>query len=235
MPVPVYVECSDKYLWALRPFSYLFNLYWSELQPVTVFGYSQPDFQLPQNFKFFSINGTNYPAERWSNGFIEFLTAQTDPHFALLLVDYWLSRTVDVRGVQACADYVSGRPEVLRIDLTADRLYAGGMYDVEPYGSYDIIETPADTPYQFSTQAGIWNRSLVLGLLVPNKSPWEVETQTQVPKEMRVLGTRQYPVRYANAVLKGKLDMAQINTIHPDHRRLVMSMIPQHILESIGG
>jgi hypothetical protein len=227
----VVVELNDNNIWALRPFIYLFQLNWSELQPVVVCGYNRPEYALPPNFEFYSISNVNYPAERWSDGFIQFLKDQDDKHFVFLLVDYWLSRTVDVRGVGTVADYIQFKDNVLRMDLTADRLYAGGMFDVEAYGCYDIIETPKDTPYQFSTQAGIWNRELMLSLLEPNKSPWDVEVQTQVPETMRVLGTRQYLVRYANAMLKGKLDMSQINMIPEDHRRYVMSMIPAEVLE----
>lgn len=225
--IRVFVLTSDKYLWALRPFAYLFNIYWSELQPVVVGGFSRPDFKLPQNFKFHSIAPTNYPSDKWSDALIEFLRVYDDTHFVLLLEDYWLCRTVDVRGVAACHDYVINRPDVLRIDLTADRLYAGGMFDADYWGNYDIIETPTSTPYQMSTQAGIWNRARMLELLVRGKSAWEVEIQTQVPPNMRVLGTRQCPVRYANGILKGKLDLNQLGLITEEHRRRIFSVIPE--------
>ena len=225
----VFVEVSDNYLWALQPFIYLFQIHWSELQPVVIFGYSRPRFHLPQNFEFFSIANTNYPADRWSNGMISFLKSVRDEHFVFLLNDYWLSRTVDCRGVLACYDYIRSKPEVLRIDLTDDRLYAGGMFDVEAWGNYDIIETPRDTPYQMSTQAAIWNRERMLEVLVPNKSAWEVEIHLTPLDEMRVLGTRQSPVRYANGMLKGKLDLKQINKIPQPHRNHILDMIPEEI------
>lgn len=224
-PLRVFVEVSDRYLWTLRPFAYLFNVYWSSLQPVVVAGYSKPSFRLPGNFMFHQINSVNYPAEKWSNGMIEFLRDQPDECFVLLLCDYWLSRTVDVGGVQTLFDYTLSRPNVLRMDLTADRLYAGGMFDLESWGHYDIIETPYGTPYQMSTQAGIWNKKLMLDLLVPDKSAWDVELHTQPPGNMRVLGTRQCPVRYANGILKGKIDDTQVQTIPDPHKQVVREMI----------
>jgi hypothetical protein len=223
----VFVEVSDKYLWTLQPFSYLFNLYWSELQPVIVAGYSRPDFKLPKNFTYHSIDKVNYPAEKWTDGMIKFLRSYDDEHFVFLLCDYWLCRTVDLRGVQACYQYVKDRPNVLRIDLTDDRQYAGGMFDVEAWGNYDIIETPHGTPYQMSTQAGIWNRRLLLSLLRPNVSPWNTEMYTSPPPDMRVLGTRQRPVRYANALLKGNLDVYEISKIVHPHRQYVSRFIPE--------
>lgn len=213
MGVPVYVLTSDKYTWALAPFSYLFNLFWSSLQPVTVMGYNPPSYQMPKNFKFFSVSRQNYPSERWSDALIEFLSRMEDHHFCLLLEDYWLCRTVDVGGVATLYEYMCQHPDVLRMDLTADRLYAGGMYDLEYYGHYDIIETPESTPYQMSTQAGIWSKELLLKLLQHNKSAWETEIQTYVPSEIKVRGTRQSPIRYANGILKGKLDKDQLKLI----------------------
>lgn len=229
----VVVLTSDKYAWAMLPFSYLFNIHWSELQPVDVYGFARPNFKLPPNFTFHSIDRNNYPANRWSDALIRVLQSFDDLHFVFMLEDYWLCRTVDVRGVDACHQYVRNRPRVLRIDLTDDRLYAGGMFDVEAWGSYDIIETPHGTPYQMSTQAGIWNRQLMLSLLEPGKSAWEVEVQVMPPDNMRVLGTRQRPIRYANAILKGKLDKEQVNRSNriPDpHRARVLEVVPQEFI-----
>lgn len=144
-----------------------------------------------------------------------------------MLEDYWLCRTVDMRGMDACYEYIRRRPEVLKIDLTNDRLYAGGMFDVEGWGSYDIIETPFETPYQMSLQAAYWNKSLLLSLLVPGRTAWETEIYTQPPPEMRVLGTRQMPLRYANAILKGAIDPYQLRLIPVDHRPNLINMIPK--------
>ena len=229
--LPVVVITSDKYLWAMQPFACLFNLYWSSLQPVTVGCFQRPPFKLPPNFEVIQIDPHNYPADRWSDGLIKLLKTVHEDHFVFMLEDYFLSRTVDVAGVTACHEYIRNKPEVLRMDLTADRLYAGGMFDVEGWGHYDIIETPETTPYQMSTQAGIWNKRLFLELLVPNKSAWEVEIHTQVPATMRVLGTRQYLVRYSNALLKGALDPRQLALLPPEHQRTIFSMIPKEYLE----
>jgi len=227
----VYVEVSEKYNWALLPFSYLFNIFWGELQEVIIIGFTPPSFRLPSNFYFYSVAPSNWPPEKWSDAMIQFFSEQPEEHFVFLLCDYWLSRLVDVRGVAACYDYIRNRPEVLRIDLTTDRLYAGGMFDVEAWGCYDVIETPHGTPYQMSIQAAIWNRKLFLSLLQPGKSPWEVETHIQPPETMRVLGTRQCPIRYANAILKGKLDFPQIRTLPSPHKERVFDMIPSEYLQ----
>jgi len=223
---------SDAYIWAVQPFAYLFNIYWSGLQPVIIGGFKRPGFRLPSNFKFKSISPDNYPSDRWSDGLIALLNSMTDDHFVFVLEDYWLIRTVDLNGVKACHEYVKDRPDVLRIDLTDDRQYAGGVQDVEGWGHYDIVETPHGTPYQFSTQAGIWNRKLLLSLLKPNKTAWETEIHIQPREDMRVLGTRQSPMRYANAILKGKIDLDQIRRIPREHRAHCANLTPKEVLES---
>ena len=222
---------SDGYLWAVRPFSYLMSVYWSTQQPIIVGGFSRPQFPLPPNIEFVQLDTKNYPASKWSDSLIILLNSIEDKHIVFMLEDYWLSRTADVRGIDACHKYIENRDAVLRIDLTDDRQYSGGVMNVDAWGSYDIVETPHKTPYQMSTQAGLWNRSLLLSILERGKSGWETEIHTQPPETMRVLGTRQCPVRYANAMLKGKLLIKEVEKIQQPHRDKVMSFIPKNILE----
>ena len=224
---------SDNYLWAVRPFAYLMNVYWSTQQPVIVGGFKRPQFSLPPNFRFVQLAQENYPVDRWSDSLIKLVKVIPDRYIIFMLEDYWLCRTVDVRGVDACHKYMMERPEVLRFDLTDDRQYAGGKMDIDKWGSYDIIETPHGTPYQMSTQAGIWNRMKLLELLKPGKSGWETEIHTQPPADMRVLGTRQCPVRYANAMLKGRLLKQELDKIPEPHRGKVRSFIPNNVLENV--
>ncbi len=224
MQIPVFVLTCDRYLWAVRGFAYFFNLFWSELQPVVVGGFSQPDFELPPNFTYHSITDHDYPKEKWSDGLIEFIESQPDDLFVLMLEDYWLSRKADNAGVASLADYMAMHPDVLRLDLTTDRLYAGGMFDVEAWGHYDIVETPAGTPYQISTQAGIWRKGLILQTLKRGVTGWQYEIDTQPPASMRVLGTRQSPVRYANVFQGG----------NPD-KLLNLEQLPQEHVEELRG
>ena len=217
MNVRVFVTTCDRYLKYIRPFAYLFNLYWSSLQDVTVLGYKEPDFPLPPNFTFHSL-GEDGGQEKWSDGVILALRRVEDELLVLLLEDYWLTRKADNAGVSTLADYVYEHPDVLRLDLTTDRLYAGNMFDIEPYGHYDIIETPPGTPYQMSLQAGIWRRTKLLELLQPGKSPWQVELENSPPERMRVLGTRQNPVRYANVFQGGDPDtLLNLDRIPGEH------------------
>lgn len=219
--IRVFVYTSDPYLWCLKPFSYLFNIYWSELQEVIVGGFTHPQFQLPSNFKFHQISRKPFPKQKWSDGLIQLLNAYQDEWFILLLEDYLLQRTVDHQGINTLVEYLKypKNDDVVRFDLTADRLYGKGMHDLESYGHYDIIACDKDAMYEMSLQAAIWNRRNLLKLLKPDMNPWEVEIQTDMTQQpYRVLGTRQWPVRYANLMLKGEVMDYELEHIPEPHR-----------------
>lgn len=202
----VFVITCDKYLWALQGFIQQFQKYWSELQPVVVAGYSAPEFDLPDNFEFHSIAPEEYPKDRWSTGLVEFLRAMPDEHFVLLLEDYWLCRSVNHLAIGTLHELCQMHPKVLRMDLTDDRQYNGDVREFNRlpyYGCNDIIQTLADSAYQMSLQAGIWNRRLMLEVLKLDESAWQVElegsaTNLRKRDDLLVLGTRQRPVRYVN-------------------------------------
>lgn len=194
--VPVY----NKRHWALQPFSILFNKYWGG--SIDVMCYSLPQMQLPSNFQIVSVDPIDFPKEKWVDGVLLYLKAIPDNAIVLLLEDYWLTRKVDVNGVAKLAGIVDD--DVLRIDLTMDRLYADGVKDIGYVGHYDIIEA-VGSQYQMSLQAGIWNRKLLIEVLeqLPRNmhSAWDVELEgTNIVNNggYKVYGTRQCPVRYIN-------------------------------------
>lgn len=229
--IRVFVYTCDPYLWCMKPFSYLFNTYWSELQDVIVGGFTPPQFPLPSNFRFHQVSRTPYPKERWSDGLIEFLGAFHDDIFVLMLEDYLLNRTVDHNGVATLSQYMrlDYNQDVVRLDLTMDRIseFAKGLHDVEGYGHYDIIACDKDAMYEMSLQAAIWNRRNLLSILHPGMNPWEVEMQTDMTAQpYRVLGTRQNPVRYANLMLKGAPVTYELDKVPEPHRSVIERWIP---------
>jgi len=133
---------------------------------------------------------------------IQFLNMIDDDVVTLMFDDYWLCRGVNHEAVRTLAEFMRTRDDILRIDLTSDRLHSGKGVDVGYYGCWDLIETPPDTPYQWSTQACLVNRKHFLKCLHPGLAPWDFELQGNefIPEGLRVLGTRQWPVRYINAV-----------------------------------
>lgn len=208
----VVVYTCNEYADVLPGFAYLFQVYWSTLQPVAYAGC--PKMDLPQNFEWYSVKSR--VAERWSDGLIEFLRMLDDDIVCWLLEDYFLVRTVDHKAIESLADYMRMHPDVLKIDLTGDRLHSGAAEDVDYWGHVDLFRTPWTTPYQFSIQAAMWNRKHLLSLLRPEMSPWDFELRSDFPEHLHVLGTRQYPVRYVNFLGMG-LAKDEYRTKHIRH------------------
>ena len=208
MNIKVYTITSAKYHWILPAHAYLFNIYWSELQENIIVTDVIPDMDLPDNFTFATMNDNHpLPKEKWSNGIIRMLHNIKDTHFVLMLEDYLLVRTVDNEAIESLADYMEIHKDIIRCDLTDDRLFAGDMFDADYWGRLDIIETPGDSPYQMSLQAALWNRKHLLDLMRPDLSPWQVELylspELHHRNDLRTIGTRQRPLRYINCFKGG--------------------------------
>lgn len=208
--IPVLVMVSDKYLSTLRPFAHLFQKYWGWMQNVTVVCFKEPDFKLPMNFAVHSMGDmANYPVTKWSDSILDYLDAH--PHidrFILLLEDYWLTRPVDLQAITMLSDYSRQFENVLKIDLCADRLYAGGMTDYNNCGRLDLVKSDHASQYHMSLMAGIWNTELFKKVVIRGETPWQVELEgtsrlATFKDEILVLGTRQWPVRYILANRNG--------------------------------
>jgi len=199
-PFRVFVITSDKYLDTLRPFAWLFNRYWVPSPDVVVCGFASPTFKLPPNFSFVSMgNQADYPINKWTDAVIEFVTAQPDDVFALMLEDMWLTRHVDSRAVTILADYMHQFEYVCRIDLTGDRLYAHGMQAYGHVEHIDLIKSMPGSPYHLSMMPGLWRKKHLLATFQRGWTPWDVElagtTVLSHNQAVIVLGTRQWPVR----------------------------------------
>lgn len=159
-----------------------------------------------------------------------FLSSVTDDRFVLMLDDYWLCREADTYGVDILSYSMSSYPNVIRMDLTTDVLHGYGdarkAKEVSAWATYDIIEKGKDVPYMMSLQAGIFNRKFLLDCLRPNMTPWDFELYSPIyDLDYRVLGSRQWPVRYINAVAKGNLDWEQIKHLPAPQRDAISDML----------
>jgi hypothetical protein len=227
----VFVITNDNSLWCLSPFTYLFNKYWSPEQEVVIAGYHRPKFEIPRNFSFYSLGPVNAPQDKWSNGLIKLLTEAPDDFSIFMLEDYWISRPVDAGFMKVAHNYMQSDSSVIRFDLTGDVAYCNGderyAFDYGFINHYDVVYKPTDKSYRMSFQSGIWNNKLLLSLLQKDKSPWEVELQTVIPEHLLVLGTKQWPLRYVNAVWKGELDIVEIEKLNPDDYELIKTTFPE--------
>lgn len=203
----VIIYSSDKTQWALRPFAYLFDLYWSHDIQVTAFVNSRPLFLLPYNFDLREV-GPFRPVQEWSTDFTHALQSIDDEVICVMMDDYWLNRRVDSVSVARCYEYMLHHPEVARFDMTTDRLYARGMRDYCKIGYLDVIRSDPQSPYHFSLQAALWRREHLLSCLVEHETPWDTEMNGDGRLQRLgalVLGTKQSPIHYTIAVQQGRL------------------------------
>lgn len=211
----VVVLTSDNYLWCLRPFMHQFRRHWSHEQECVIVGFSKPSFPLAPNFSFHSVGAyEDYPVGKWSDALIKFLHEFEDETFALFLEDMWIARDVDTQAIRMLDAYARQFKYVLRIDLTTDRLFAGGPkypMDIPDYGScgyLDLIRSEPDSPYHLSMMPAIWRKDQLLKVLIPGESPWDVEIAgtrraSALGNNVLVLGTRQWIVRNILALRGG--------------------------------
>lgn len=233
--INVLVMTSDKYLKALRPFAHLFNKYWSAFQPVTVAGFTPPDFDLPDNFHFLSLGKfEDYPVGKWSDALLLAIERTGFETFVLFLEDYWLRRGVNVDAVRMCDDYARQFRNVLRIDLTVDRLFAyGPQYpaDVPHYGNLgylDLIKSDPTKQYHMSLMAAVWRADNLRRVISPGQTPWQIEIddtpRAGAQTDLLVLGTRQWPVKHTLAYRGGNINTgADLSELEADDAEYIKS------------
>lgn len=203
------IVCAEKYYHCLSPFMYLWDQYigFQNIKP-SICGFSSVDFLYRDRSRFYSLGDqADWPASRWSEKLLKVLDEVAEEQFILMLEDYWLTRPVDIQAVKMLFDYAKQFENVLKIDLTHDRLYINGggtfLYGANTYdncGYLDLIKSPPGTPYQMSLWAGIWNREQLKRVLVPDETPQDIEINgtRRVTDDQLVLGTRQAPMLHGN-------------------------------------
>lgn len=204
----IYVLTSDSYAWLLRGFLHQWNKY--DRRSITVAGFTHPGKRIIGDTPFLSLgNFKNYPVDRWSDGLIKLLQVTKDDLVEIYLEDYWLMRSTNQQATSWAYEYMRVREDVLRMDLSSDRLYAKSLRDAESIDCVDFIE--AKGQYSLSFQASIWRKAALLDVLEPGETPWQTElngTERVNASPWRVMGTRQWPVKYQIVVNKGQLDRA---------------------------
>lgn len=225
--LPIICLTNDKHLWLLPGFMHLFSKYWPKRQ-VTVVGYSRPSFEMPDGFGFHSISPANYPANRWSDGLIEYLHTMGETHFILMLEDYWLTEPVKTRTIETLEGIIVSPQlyRVLRIDLTADRQLNPTARYRATWGETTIIQTAADSDYQMSYQAAIWNKANLLKVLKEGENPWasEMNGTARLAKmtKLEVLGTTVHPVKY-RPVYRTHRDRLDLSSLSEEDKAFITS------------
>jgi hypothetical protein len=223
----------DKYLRAIRGFASQWNKYMGFEVPVTVVGFSQPNFTLPPNFNFISLGKQQYfPVDKWSDGLIQLLKYHMEPGeiFGLLLEDYWLVQPAKVQEIRMLYDYMHQFRYVLKMDLCSDRQFAKGATPYGACGHIPLVKSDYNSEYHMSLMAGLWSRDLLLELnyngspfLKPGESPWDLEMWgtprlAAFEDKVLVLGTTILPLKHALVFRNGDPGKYRLDDLSEDDK-----------------
>ena len=105
MKIKLYIPTCDKYNWLIQPFAYTFNKFWSEDIEVVYLGYTNPNFELPNNFKFVSL-GENDSLENWSTDLRNYFNSINDEWLMMTVDDSMLTSRTDSKLYDLALDYL---------------------------------------------------------------------------------------------------------------------------------
>lgn len=174
----IFILTSDKYMKILPASAYLLNKYWPD-QEFVVCGFSEPEFELPENFLFYVVGPqASYPFSRWSDGLIAVLRAFPKEKYPIIFLDdYLVCKPVRADIIRMALDYMEQFSGFcLKFDIAADRRFAAGATPYGTLGDIPLVKSDYNSQYHSSLMPGIWNRELLLRyLLVPGESPHDFE------------------------------------------------------------
>ena len=170
-----------KYLWAVRPFMYLFNKYWGTQTPVVLVSVAEPDYPLPGNVELVllpdsMLMGGELPLARFTDAHLWFME-QVGGVFVYFLPDHWIVAPVPLEQVYALLRYTLANPLVVRMNLG----YRIGVSRLaEKVGSFeglDITECAPDRgELKISLTPCFFRTKLLHDLLKPGQDPWRAES-----------------------------------------------------------
>lgn len=220
-PPPLVVMTCDKSDWTLDGFFTQLRRYCNPYpSEILVYGYRKPNLKTRNlGAQFVSLGDfENYPPEKWSDSLLLVmadLAARGGSVFWLMLDDYWIVRQVNIEGISMLGQLIQARPDILKIDLVSDRLFANGgtsyLYNKNTafhWGYFDMIESLPESPYHMSFWGGLWRIDQLRKIIVPGEKAQEVEvagsTRLSREPEIKVYGTRQIPLLHTNILQGGK-------------------------------
>ena len=220
----IFISTSDKYLHLLKPFSFLFNKFWSQDQQVTILGYKSPTFKLPNNFNFISMGmSINDPIE-WSGDLRNFFETIKDEWSIYATEDMFLVHPVNFKSLYKLKKFMINN--VGRICLTNDTVRKSHIV-VED----NVIELTQDADYRISCIYSIWNKEYMLKYLQPKMTPWDFElkgTHRAKNDGYRILGVNSnFPIYLSLAIRRGNFNKLDFRVDNEYHRTLDKNIIDE--------
>ncbi len=117
------------------------------------------------------------PPRDWSNDTLEILKQIPEENIIILLEDYFVYAHPDQNLLSRSVELLEKRNATfLRLACFPSDHFEDYAYDVIP-SDPEFVETRKDARYRVNLQAGLWNKSKLMELIVPGESPWAFETE----------------------------------------------------------
>ncbi len=159
----IIVSC-DKYADLWKPFFHLLFYYWPEL-PFPVYLISNYLLHTDSRVTTIAVGKD----ESWSHGLLTAMDRIEAQYLLLLLEDFFLQKPVDHEAVLNCIQTMEA------INGRMLRLVPNPCPDLPVNGYPEIGEIKPSSPYRVSTQATLWRKSELAGVLQAGENIWEFE------------------------------------------------------------
>lgn len=195
---PIFIATSNSFLPLLRPFSFLFNKFWSNNQKVTFLGYEEPDFKLPNNFDFISL-GTQKGIQFWSDDLRPIIENVKHDYFIYTAEDQFLTKHVNFKSLDSLVtEAYENNPARISLTNTVSNQKNTLLNDE------NIIRANQNAEYRLSLIWSIWRKDYFLSHLKENYSPWDFEIKnmksSKFDSQLIVGCNKSYPIGHCNAV-----------------------------------
>jgi hypothetical protein len=202
----IYILTSDKSIHIIEAFQYAFNKYWGCTQKVFILGYSDPQFELEENFKFISLGKDIGP--RVGGQLIDFFNCIKDEHFIFGMDDFPLISSINRNILDHATLIMKEDPTVGRFGLTGDTKDRQHII-IDSRSDYEVIMNAQNVDYKLSGVWSMWNKKYFLKYLVPSMNLWDWEINgSSLSKNdgFEVIGTnKKYAINACHIYKQGKL------------------------------
>lgn len=170
---------SDDNLWILKICFVMYEKYWPKEQQFIVLGFKKPDFEMPSNWLFVSLDTQQKGgAQNWSKYIANYLKTIDDEAVIFGLEDFIpTDHCLDLPFLQA---YYYAQDNLGRFELGWDTHL--GIEHKEKYdlGHYKIIQAKNEAMYRISTQTSLWKKKYLIKYLDRCWSPWQFEVEGSI-------------------------------------------------------
>lgn len=176
LDIPIFVIVNSSRGWLLPGFAHLFNRHWSKDQWISFVNQNGDPrgIHLPDNFAEYKIRKSTL----YTDVLIALLKSIEDSYIILFHENDWLRNPVELKKLLSLDAWLkSTHDQVLRFDLVGERTTCKTARNWKGPCPRDIqpVYTPPGSDGLLSFTPSIWNRKMLLELLIPGESQVQAE------------------------------------------------------------